>query len=224
MPLFRIGSEIIYFAHVPKCGGTTIEQGLIDANLRPCLLDRMTSEINPLSVPLQHVDLSVLNALGITTLFDYSFSMIRHPVDRFVSAYRHNQYRKELRFLRISKFLERLRKEDYYRGKVANHFVPASSMLPENAKVFLLEEGFKKPELWLKSFAGAPTGLAFGWEKKADKSFLYNKSRMPSLIKNRIYKNDVESMLSGGVIKKVKDLYEEDLYLWEKHSLLTESW
>ena len=34
MPFFQLASKLVYFAHVPKCGGTSVERGLMDNGLK----------------------------------------------------------------------------------------------------------------------------------------------------------------------------------------------
>ena len=53
MPFFQLASKLVYFAHVPKCGGTSVERGLMDNGLKMAFRDgqwwdRAENSWNPL--------------------------------------------------------------------------------------------------------------------------------------------------------------------------------
>lgn len=92
MPIARIGSKLVYFAHVPKCAGSSVENYLRDRFGRLALLDRKyllidTQDRWSKSSP-QHVDWVSLMRLFPEDFFNEIFAVVRHPVDRAMSAFR----------------------------------------------------------------------------------------------------------------------------------------
>lgn len=93
MPIFRTGRGVLYFAHVPKCAGTTLETYLTDRfgigsrslfdsfYLRPKPTDRW-SRSSP-----QHIDAHSLSLMFGPVFFDRMFAILRHPVLRLRSVY-----------------------------------------------------------------------------------------------------------------------------------------
>ncbi len=88
MPLYRIAGKLVMFIHVPKTGGTTIENVL--SSLGPQAL--FLKQLKPgLEVTPQHFDADLIKKLVPHEFVDFSFLIVRHPVDRLVSEffYRH---------------------------------------------------------------------------------------------------------------------------------------
>jgi len=92
MPIVRVGTQLVYFAHIPKCAGSSVEDYLRDRFGPLALLDRQY-----LSVPEparwsrtspQHVDWASLERFFPAAFFADIFAVVRHPLDRAVSAFR----------------------------------------------------------------------------------------------------------------------------------------
>lgn len=92
MPIVRMGTKLVYFAHVPKCGGSSIEDYLRQRFGRLALLDRRYLSGPPDArwsrTSPQHVDWATLMQLFPEDFFADTFVVVRHPVDRAISAYR----------------------------------------------------------------------------------------------------------------------------------------
>ena len=91
MPLVRCNAKLLYFAHIPKCGGSSVEDylrdrfkavGFYDPNMHQTPPARRWSRTSP-----QHVDWTSLQRLLPAELLDEVFAVVRHPVSRIVSGY-----------------------------------------------------------------------------------------------------------------------------------------
>lgn len=150
MPLFRIAGKTVLFIHVPKTGGTSVENAL--SKLAPMSMHsrgrkenrlRMGGERQGRGIPLQHLHAAPLAALLDPALVDYAFLIVRNPVDRLISEYRHSRElgRPETLFgfsawLRFS--LAVARQVPGFRN---NHFRPQSDFACFGAKIFRFEDG-----------------------------------------------------------------------------------
>lgn len=89
MPGYLIDGKRVLFAHVPKCGGSSVEAAL-RAEGREFLYDRhYHNDPDRFSAcSAQHLHHAVLARLFPPGFFEFSFSLVRHPVDRAVSEFR----------------------------------------------------------------------------------------------------------------------------------------
>lgn len=164
MPLLRSDDKLHYFCHVPKCGGSSVEVYL-EARFGPLgFLDR-----DWLSVPTedrwsrsspQHMPASMLQSLFPDGYLASSFTMIRHPANRLISAFNHNRNHSKINpMIGLRRFLKSLARADRsFHEQTDNHFLPASRFVPEGAKVFRLEEQGGPLIDWLDGLAGNSDG------------------------------------------------------------------
>lgn len=149
MPVFRINGKNILFIHVPKTGGTTVET-ILESQCEMSLHSRGGRLLKPSkgsfltrSLPLQHFHAEILESMFAAGFFDYAFMVVRDPLERLKSEYRHSLALRHpdtlLNFghwvqlmLRLSKLAPNLRN---------NHFRPQSQFRCFNAEVFKLEDG-----------------------------------------------------------------------------------
>jgi hypothetical protein len=95
MPLFT--NHKLLFIHIPKCGGDTINYALKNRGDNPFLFVNdggvMTNHHSP-----QHLTWRELLQLGWSTPKGYRVAaLVRHPIDRVLSAFRYiHQHRKDL--------------------------------------------------------------------------------------------------------------------------------
>ena len=176
MPLARIGSKLIYFAHIPKCAGSSVEDYLEErfgllAFLDRTHLDAAASTQWSRSSP-QHVDWASLNKMIPRDFIDEAFAVIRHPLSRAVSAYRF-QAEVEGTIAEGMGFGDWLRAEaakrdmDPFRND--NHLRPQVEFLPPEGSglpcaVFHMEHGLDALVPYLDHLDGqarGPRGLRF---------------------------------------------------------------
>ncbi len=155
MPIFRIRNKIIYYAHVPKAGGSSIADFFNDLGAcsaftfgeqwRQKPRDRWTST-SP-----QHIDAKSLAELFPDNFFDACFTVVRHPEDRIISEYKFRAGR--------SKIHASLAFNDWLHIVMAasranpfafdGHIRPQTDFIPDNCKIFKLEDGLDKLNVWL---------------------------------------------------------------------------
>lgn len=164
MPFFRAADRLVYYAHVPKCGGSAIEQylgqrfgrlGLYQWGYFKLSEAERWSRTSP-----QHVDAQTLEQMMPTVLFDDIFTVVRHPVARLVSIY-HFQREMEGRILAetgFSEWLAQLDAKGPERFTYDNHVLPMAQMVPEDAIVFHLEHGLEALVPWFDKLAGDTAG------------------------------------------------------------------
>jgi hypothetical protein len=86
MPLYRFPNKIVLFVHIPKAGGTSVEEMLRAAGGHEAL--RSKGERKPLGVSPQHLHAEVLADYVPPSFYDLSFALCRNPYDRIFSEYK----------------------------------------------------------------------------------------------------------------------------------------
>lgn len=161
MPILRTDTALIYFAHVPKCGGSSVEKYLqarfggvafADRSHKQRPVHQRWSQTSP-----QHITLEVRNRLFPEGFFDHSFSIVRHPVSRIVSAYHfqrdiENSIPDRVTFRDwLEEIPDRLINEPF---AFDNHIRPMVDFVPEDAQIFYLEHGIDALIMWLDQVTG----------------------------------------------------------------------
>ena len=174
MPLYRAGSELLYFVHVPKCAGTSVTEYL-QARFGPAAFEDRDFLRVPASHPWsrtspQHIDANSLERILPRSFFDHAVAFVRHPERRLASAYVFQRKQKTIgrltSFDRWLKTLAQRRARNPYIHD--NHPRPMCEFLPEDTTWFRMEEGFEGFITHLNSLFGpAPQALEIGHEKAA---------------------------------------------------------
>ena len=161
MPFVRSPSGLIYFAHVPKCGGTSVERYLRGRFGKLALHDgrflMRPPEARWSKSSRQHLTITDLEQLIPVGFFDLSFAVVRHPVDRLVSLFRYQRdivgrIAPGVAFSRWLDLLpQRLAEKPYY---LDNHPRPICDFVPEGARIFRLEDGLAPVAEWLDALPG----------------------------------------------------------------------
>ena len=165
MPIVKISGQLIYFAHVPKCAGTAVEQYL-QARFGPLALRDTHHTLHPpatlwpRSSP-QHLDLVSLGRLIPPGCCDASFAVVRHPVDRMLSTYHFQSEVQEIiapdqTLTGWLAALPALMAADPFYAD--NHCRPMGDLVPQGAAVFQLEAGLEPVVDWLDARAGNSDG------------------------------------------------------------------
>ena len=147
MPLIVKPGYTIYYAHVPKAGGTSVEDYLI-RRFGPMMLSGR-SHVRPgkrrvMVSPPQHLAATDLVDF-LPEQIDYSFAVVRDPLARMVSEYRFQSGFSLASRLSFSTWLRIVtfgcaREPRLY----DNHVRPMVDIVPEGAEAFKLEEGFER--------------------------------------------------------------------------------
>jgi hypothetical protein len=159
MPLFRAGGKLIYYAHVPKCGGSSIASYLTDRFGALGFHDEhyvgLPEQLRWTRTSPQHVDAATLERLLPLRLFDAIFTVVRHPVQRLVSTY---HFQLELAKsipggTTFASWLSRLETDQPF--AYDNHIVAMDRIVPEGAAVFHMEHGLDALVGWLDLVTGS---------------------------------------------------------------------
>lgn len=165
MPIFKAGHKLIYYAHVPKCGGSSVAWYLRQRFGSVAFSDtrqtrRAASAAWSRTSP-QHIDAETLSLLFPDGFFDATFSIVRHPVPRLISAY-HFQLEVERSIsdqVLFSDWLEdivEMRQENPF--LYDNHVRPMSEIVPQGAQVFHMEHGLDGLIPWCDAITGDQNG------------------------------------------------------------------
>jgi hypothetical protein len=172
MPSVEVNGRLIYFAHCPKAGGTSVERFMVDRwgasvrllgwgwDRRWARRGERAGEVP--SSPQHYVWDDARRALPRAP--DEVFTVVRDPVARMVSEYRYQRsgrltgpFGRPVRALGFSAWLRlmfALADRNPYTHD--NHFRPQTAFLPpDGARVFRLEDGLDPVLTWLAALAGA---------------------------------------------------------------------
>ena len=160
LPLVLTKRKAIFFAHVPKTGGSSVE-------------DYLTRRFGPLAMVDRHKRRGVRGTGLITAVthlsardleemippgIDLCFALVRDPLSRVLSEYRWQTSASRMsRFpfavwLRIALSAARREPRVY-----DNHIRPQSDLVPKSAEVFRLEDGFDAMIARLDAVTGTTT-------------------------------------------------------------------
>ncbi|WP_339109626.1 sulfotransferase family 2 domain-containing protein [Thioclava sp. GXIMD4216] len=178
MPLLQTDSTSVFFAHVPKTGGTSVEDYLQQhygplSLYDPDWLGRKAAGL-PRKFPCSEQHLVWADA---RTLFDTKpdlvFGLVRDPLQRAISEYRfqarsfpHMQRLTQRGFSVWLAVMEAAYRRDPY--VMDNHLRPQSDFLPHEATVFRLEEGMEPVVDWLQTHLGGVAGQVPHAQKSAE--------------------------------------------------------
>ena len=161
MPILRIADKLVYFAHVPRAAGTSVERYL-RARFGPLAF----ADPQHLSVPEearwtrsspQHVDRFALARLFPPGFFDASFALVRHPHDRLHSVFL-RQRDIEGTIPADTEFRDWIGQLPLPGFELDNHTRPMLDFIPPGARIFRLEEGLGQIVDWLDALAGNTDG------------------------------------------------------------------
>lgn len=165
MPIFKAGPKLVYYAHVPKCGGSAVGWYLEERFGQIAFADRrhtsQPQEARWSRTSPQHIDHASLSRLFPDGFFDALFTIVRHPVARTVSAF-HFQLEVEKLIPAETTFSdwladleERLEENPFV---FDNHVRPMSDIVPEGAHVFYMEHGLDSLVGWFDALVGSEEG------------------------------------------------------------------
>ncbi|MBY6127059.1 sulfotransferase family 2 domain-containing protein [Roseovarius atlanticus] len=145
MPLFRFDDTLILFIHVPKTGGTSVEQALRAMGGRAALLCNTTDGYARCTP--QHMQAEILSAFVPEGFYDMRFAVIREPQSRLVSEYKMRRAGRKLRGMPLLSFTDWVDQtfRRYERNPYVfdNHIRPQTELIPEHTQIFRLEDGLE---------------------------------------------------------------------------------
>lgn len=165
MPIVRIGADLVYYAHVPKCGGSSVEDylrqrfgplGLLNRRFGALPAAARWSATSP-----QHIDWASLGQIFPPHYFAAAFAVVRHPLARALSAYQF-QVQVEKAVSPDLPFTDWLRKQAKIlhenRFSADNHLRPQSHFMAQDCTIFHLEYGLDAIIPYLDQLAGDALG------------------------------------------------------------------
>ena len=152
MPIFCRDTLAVFYSHVPKTGGTTVERFFHENGFRVRELDMggrdSLNRLRPCSP--QHTEAARVRGLYRIEAFDYVFMTVRHPIDRLVSEF---AYRTRGQDIDINTWVPRAfdayRRDPYV---LDNHLRPQWEFILPGCEIFYQEAGYA--ERWAETVAG----------------------------------------------------------------------
>ena len=158
MPLARLNGRNILFIHIPKAGGTSVEEWLRQS----CPLSFHGSQVaHGLPCVPQHFHAELLAYLFDKGFIDHSFAVVRNPYWRLLSEYNYrmsHRRRREAIFPRpsfgrwITSTLRRYRRDPYV---YSNHIRPQVEFVFPETEIFRLEDGLETMRSRLEEIMGS---------------------------------------------------------------------
>jgi len=155
MPLYTFrdvkqGFEVtIFFIHIPKCGGTTVERFFEHLNADTFLAPKDYMKVRQyLRIPPAHLHISLIENLFLLEKI-YSFAIVRNPYLRMLSDYHWSKTKTN-----NTEYFQKMSFEDFCTDSIrnfeinntylANHITPQHKFISKNVnKVFKLEDGLE---------------------------------------------------------------------------------
>ena len=143
MPLYRHGANIVFFVHIPKTGGTTVEYALRSAGAAEAL--RFKGKRPFSKSTLQHMHASVYEDAVSRSFYDWSFAIVRNPFNRFASEYKMKVLdaggSEDLEWFAETNF----RRFGEYKFTRDNHIRPQHEFVAKHVELFRFEDGLDAP-------------------------------------------------------------------------------
>lgn len=163
MPLFRFDRVMVLFAHVPKTGGTSLEEAMMAMGGRSALLLTKAARDYSACTP-QHMPADILDRVVPSDFYDMGFAVVRDPLERMISEFRMRRAARAARGQAPLDFagwvdlaFRRHAKNPY---AFDNHIRPQTELVPEGMTVFRYEDGLDVPLAAVAARAGcAPAAL-----------------------------------------------------------------
>ena len=144
MPIYRNGAKILLFVHIPKTGGSTIENTLKSEGIPQALHSRI--RLGRAAVTPQHMHRQVIQGWIPEAFYDAAFCVVRNPYARISSEYK---WQKQARNAKVSNFNTWVNNQfaKYQENEFVgdNHIRPQVDYVWDSLKVFHLEAGLGKP-------------------------------------------------------------------------------
>ena len=221
MPIIKANNKLVFFAHVPKCGGTTIQSRLLKNDIHLSYYINPPARLQSHKVIPQHTlahDIAILFNDGF---FDNYFAVIRDPVKRFLSAYAYNKHHGLNEG--FDQFLQLLKTDFAQNGThlqnrfINNHFSPMAHLIPEGSKIFHLEDGLDAVFEWIQQELDLPNLKTLEPQNLGDYTtkYSYEYRTLLGKILRKPLKEKQElppqyDDLDKAQIKLIRSLYKED--------------
>lgn len=140
MPLYRNKDRAILLVHIPKTGGSSLEEMLVSAGAMQAL--KFHKRLGFSASTPQHMQWDVLRHWVPKEFYNFSFTIVRNPYARLASEY---AWRQAISNTPLPPFntwicaaLKRFKKNPYV---LDNHIRPQHEFIGPKVRVFRLEDG-----------------------------------------------------------------------------------
>jgi hypothetical protein len=147
MPMIVADGDLIFFVHVPKAGGSSIEDYLVRRFGGPLSMydtqNRFELRQRGVVSPPNHLTAQDLEEL-LPSNIAYCFAQVRNPLQRTLSQYRWQAGRSRVSHLSFSTWLRIVLRCARLDGRAYhNHIRPQTDFVPADCDVFRIEDGFE---------------------------------------------------------------------------------
>lgn len=145
MPIFHKDNMRVLYVHVPKTGGSYIEQLFENNGFMVELVDWGNQPGNLNTVRRcspQHMHYELLDNLYVLSAFDYIFVTVRDPLERVISEYRmrkRGNWSESDMAVWFDKIIKKYLTNPYI---LDNHMRPQSEFYIPSCTIFKLEDGY----------------------------------------------------------------------------------
>jgi hypothetical protein len=147
MPLYRSQSAVIYFVHIPKAGGSSIETALKIAGVKRAMLmskARNTTTDYGRCTP-QHIHAQVYQNYLPKSFLDYAFTVVRNPFGRIASEYKMKVVDGKESATPSDWIMDAFKRYEKFNYTRDNHIRPQVQFLAPHVEQFRFEDGLEKP-------------------------------------------------------------------------------
>lgn len=143
MPLYRTDAGVVFFVHIPKTGGTSIEKTLRNAGAAQAM--KVKKKLGYAKATMQHMQAEIyLEAVG-DGFADYTFTIVRNPYDRFLSEYKMKVIEPGLDGSVHDWAAANFKRHGEFAFTRDNHIRPQVDFLSERVEIFKFEDGLQAP-------------------------------------------------------------------------------
>lgn len=147
MPIIKFDSKLIFFVHIPKTGGASVETFFRKNKIKVHFWSANMHIKNKFPCSPQHYHSNIYKNFFLSGFFDYEFTIVRHPVERLKSEYRYRMAEIAKQKKTLIDFNEWINEIFYLYEKnkyiLDNHIRPQNQFIKKETKVFKFEHGLE---------------------------------------------------------------------------------
>lgn len=144
MPLIRHEGRVALFVHIPKTGGTSVENAMTASGASVAL--RFGKRFDGfIRTTFQHLHAEIYSSIIPADFYDYAFATVRHPVSRLISEYFYRRRRAGERIPFDTWVHKSLDQHARSADVMDNHIRPQVDFLIDGVATFRIEDGIDKP-------------------------------------------------------------------------------